>query len=75
MDATQGFCSPPAPPCGIVKIVAGCKNFCMCVFVRVCVWQRIYGSRKIFIALSQVFMGFLSYKMPRVESQKVVEKS
>lgn len=63
----------PAPPCGIVKIVAGCKNFCMCLCV--CVWQRIYGSRKIFIALSQVFMGFLSYKMPRVESQKVVEKS
>lgn len=43
------------PPCGIVKIVAGRKNFA-CVYV--------CGSRKIFIALSQVFMGFLSYKMP-----------
>lgn len=27
---------PPAPPCGIVKIVAGCTNFCMCVCVCVC---------------------------------------
>lgn len=42
VDATQGFCippplPPPATPCGIVKIVAGCKNFCMCFCVCVCV--------------------------------------
>lgn len=43
----------PAPPCGIVKIVAGCKNFCMCLCV--CVAAYLRQSKDFYCIISGIY--------------------